>query len=319
MELTYPDITSATERIAGAIRPVTLVPLDAGTITSSGAGPCQVWLACEFLQYTGSIAARGARNLVSAHREDGTLPDAGITLASRGNAGLAAAWAARCAGARATVFLPETLNRATLDRLESYGAGVHMVGARLADARTACREFAGATGALLVDVGEDPLIAAGAGTLVAEIRQHLPDLGTLVVPVGAGGVFTGIAIAADQYGIRVVNAEPERYGVLHSAISTGRIVDVEVDSIAADSFGTHRISPAALAAAQRCDTRSVVVTDTAIIAARRALWRQYRLVVEHAAATALAALTARAYRPRPGEKVCVVLSGANTDPTDLAA
>ncbi|MEV6140389.1 threonine/serine dehydratase [Nocardia sp. NPDC051990] len=312
MELSYGDVKAAADRIAGHVRPVAIAPGD--QVAPTG----ELWLALEFMQHTGSFKARGARNFIQAHQDDGTLPDAGVTIASGGNAGLACAWAAREQDVPATVFLPTTAPLVKVERLRGYGAEVRLVGTEYADALAACLEFADTSGALPSHAYDNPYIAAGAGTLMVEIHQLLPQLDTVVVAVGGGGLFAGVATAADHYGVRTIAVEPERCRALHDAIQAGRTVDVPVDSIAADSLGARRATELALHAAQNYDVSSVLVPDTDIIAARMALWQDRRLAVEHAAATAVAALTTRVYRPEPGERVCVVLCGANTDPADLA-
>ncbi|MFF9004931.1 serine/threonine dehydratase [Streptomyces goshikiensis] len=305
-QLDYAAVRAAAGRIAGAIRPAAVVPAAEG-----------VWYALEYLQHTGSFKARGARNFLAAHHRAGTLPEAGVTIASGGNAGLACAWAARAQGVPATVFLPANAPRVKVERLRGYGAEVRLVGDRYADALAACEEFAAASGALASHAYDHPLIAAGAGTLLDEIRAALPGLDTVVVAVGGGGLFAGIATAAREHGVRVVAAEPENSRALNAALEAGRVVDVAVDSVAGDSLGATRVSAAALAAARYEDVRSVLVPDQAITAARRALWEEHRIVVEAGAATALAALRTA---PQPlGERVAVVLCGANTDPGDLTA
>ncbi|MFE6854407.1 serine/threonine dehydratase [Streptomyces sp. NPDC057674] len=318
--LTYADIKTAADRIAGQVRPVTVAEAE------PGAEAYTLHLALEHMQHTGSFKARGAQNFLLAHREDGTLPAAGVTIASGGNAGLACAWAALRQGVRATVFLPTTAPKVKADRLAGYGADVRLVGTEYAEALAACEAFAAETGALASHAYDHPLIAAGAGTLLDEIHDRIPDLDTVVVAVGGGGLFSGVATAARHHGIRTVAVEPENCRALDAALRAGHPVDVPVDSVAADSLGARRASATALAAARHDGVRTVLVPDTAIIRARRALWHDRRLAVEHAAATALAALTAPdrpdettyGYRPAPGEKVCVVLCGANTDPADLA-
>ncbi|WP_433658131.1 threonine/serine dehydratase [Nocardia sp. CA-128927] len=312
MELTHSDIKAAVERVAGQVRPIAIAPGDDE----------QLWFALELLQHTGSFKARGALNFLLTHRENGTLPDAGVTIASGGNAGLACAWAARSQGVRSRVFLPTTAPKVKVDRLRSYGAEVTLIGTQYADALAASREFAAETGALLSHAYDNPLIAAGAGTLMAEIHQQLPDLDTVVVAVGGGGLFAGIATAADHYGVRTIAVEPTRCRALNASIEAGQLVDVDVDSIAADSLGARRATELALYAAQNYNVTSVLVDDADIIAARRAVWEDRRLAVEYGAATALAALRGGAnppvFRPEPGEQVCVVVCGANTDPSDLA-
>ncbi|MFF8268140.1 serine/threonine dehydratase [Streptomyces sp. NPDC016562] len=304
-QLDYAAVRAAADRIAGGIRPVAVVPAAEG-----------VWYALEHLQHTGSFKARGARNFLAAHHRAGLLPAAGVTIASGGNAGLACAWAARALSVPATVFVPESAPRVKVDRLRGYGAEVRLVGDRYAQALAACREFAADSGALSSHAYDHPLIAAGAGTLLDEIRAALPGLDTVVVAVGGGGLFAGVATAAREHGVRVIAAEPEHCRALNAALDAGRVVDVPVDSVAADSLGATRVSADALAAAQEENVTSVLVPDEAITAARRALWEEHRIVVEAGAATALAALR-RAPRP-PGERVAVILCGANTDPGDLA-
>ncbi len=303
-QLDYAAVRAAADRIAGSVRPVAVAPAADG-----------VWYALEHLQHTGSFKARGARNFLAAHHRAGTLPAAGVTIASGGNAGLACAWAARDQDVPATVFLPANAPRVKVERLRGYGAEARLVGDRYAEALAACEEFAADSGALSSHAYDHPLIAAGAGTLLDEIRAALPGLDTVVVAVGGGGLFAGIATAAREHGVRVVAAEPENCRALNAALAAGRPVDVAVDSVAADSLGATRVSADALAAAQDEAVRSVLVPDAAITDARRALWEEHRIVVEAGAATALAAQ--RGAREPLGERVAVLLCGANTDPGDL--
>ncbi|MFE7639612.1 serine/threonine dehydratase [Kitasatospora sp. NPDC057518] len=302
-QLTYDEVEAAGKRIAGRVRPVAVAPGDDGGRT---------WLALEFLQHTGSFKARGAQNFLLAHAEAGTLPDAGVTIASGGNAGLACAWAARELGVHATVFLPETASPVKLARLRSYGAEVRLAGREYAEALAACEEFAAGSGALSSHAYDHPLIAAGAGTVLSEIRAGVPGLDTVVVSVGGGGLFAGVAVAAREHGIRVLAVEPTGSRALNAALAAGRPVDVPVDSVAQDSLGARRATALAVDAAAHEGVRSVLVDDEAIVRARRQLWEDRRIAVEYAAATALAAVD-RA----EGERVAVLLCGANTDPSDL--
>ncbi|MEU1087285.1 threonine/serine dehydratase [Streptomyces sp. NPDC005892] len=341
--LTYGDIEAATDRISGRVLPVAIAPVDAGAIPTAHRDPlddrpdaaCEVWLALEYMQHTGSFKARGAQNFIQAHRDAGTLPDHGVTIASGGNAGLACAWAAQQQGISATVFLPTTAPEVKVAKLRGYGADVRLVGTEYAEALAACEDFAKATGALPSHAYDHPLIAAGAGTLLEEIRARVPGLDTVVVAVGGGGLFAGIATAAQHHGIRTVAVEPENCRALNAALQAGRPVDVPVDSIASDSLGARRTSAMALHSAQQDRVHSVLVGDDEIVRARQSLWDHQRIAVEHGAATALAALIAaphhvpdrdlttrpkgssRNYRPANGERVAVVLCGANTDPSGL--
>ena len=308
----YDDVKAAAERIAGVTRTVPVVP--AGP---AAPGTAEVHFALDFLQHSGSFKDRGAANFVAAHREAATLPEAGVVIASGGNAGLACAWAAAAQGVRATVFVPTTAPQVKVDRLRALGADVRQAGREYAEALAASRRFAEESGALSSHAYDDPYIAAGAGTLLPEILTALPGLDTVIVAVGGGGLFTGTAIAAHQLGVRVVAVEPEHCRALNAGVEAGRPVDVPVDSVAADSLGARRTSEMALYWARRAEAVSVLVPDASITEARRALWTGHHLAVEHAAATALAALRTGAYRPGPGERVAVVLCGANTDPATL--
>ncbi|MEU5515973.1 MULTISPECIES: serine/threonine dehydratase [Streptomyces] len=319
--LAHDDIKAATDRIAGRVRPVAVVPTGPGETAEGRVPPGrQVFLALEFMQHTGSFKARGAQNFLQAHRDAGTLPDVGVTIASGGNAGLACAWAARQQGVPATVFLPATAPAVKVARLRSYGAEVRLVGTEYAEAQAACAEFAAATGALASHAYDHPLIAAGAGTLLEEIRARVPGLDTVVVAVGGGGLYAGVATAARHHGIRTVPVEPLHCRALGAAVEAGRPVDVTVDSVAADSLGARRATAMALHAARQDGARPLTVPDDGIVRARQELWDHHRLAVEHAAATAYAAVL-----PSPdtgeslveGERIAVVLCGANTDPGDL--
>lgn len=318
-QLTYADVREAADRIRGWVRPVPVAQVEPGSFGTPES--CSVWLALEHLQFTGSFKARGAQNFLAAHAEQGTLPDAGVTIASGGNAGLACAWAARAQGVRATVFVPTTAPDVKVRRLREYGADVRLVGSEYAEALGACREFAAGSGALTSHAYDHPLIAAGAGTVLDEMRDQVPELDTVIVAVGGGGLFSGVAAAAQEHGVRTVAVEPRTCRALNAALEAGKPVDVPVASVAADSLGARRASAMALAAAAGDEVRSVLVDDEAIVLARRSLWAERRLAVEHAAATAVAALgpagQQAAYSPAEGERIAVLLCGGNTDPSDL--
>ncbi|GAA3863698.1 serine/threonine dehydratase [Streptomyces sedi] len=300
--LGYADVRAASERIAGVTRPVALAH-----------GGERTWFALEFLQHTGSFKARGALNFLSERRAAGRLPAAGVAIASGGNAGLAAAWAAAREGVPATVFTPTTAPAVKVARLRALGAEVRQVGTEYAEAAEACAEFVAESGALASHAYDQPLVAAGAGTLVEEIVAARPSVTTVVVAVGGGGLLAGVAAAAAEHGLDVVGVEPAHCRAWHAALEAGRVVDVPVASVAADSLGARRVSADALWWGRQPHVRAELVEDEAIVAARLRLWREHRIAVEHAAATALAG----APEGTAGE-VCVVLCGANTDPSDLA-
>jgi threonine dehydratase len=309
--ITLAEVNEAARRISGRVRRVPVIPLEADQQGWPG-----VFLALEFGQFTGSFKARGATNLATFHLENGTMPEAGVTIASGGNAGLACAWAARATGTPATVFVPVTAPAFKVAKLRAYGADVRLVGTEYAEALDASVAHADSTGALLSHAYDHPLMAAGAGTLASEILES-GGADTIMVAVGGGGLFAGTAAAVSGAGIKVVAVEPENCRALHAALSHGGPVDVPVDSIAADSLGARRASSTAYELATAGNVVSVLVPDAAIVAARQGLWDNHRIVVEHGGATALAALECGAYVPETDERVVVVLCGANTDPADL--
>ncbi|MEY9933171.1 threonine dehydratase [Catenulispora sp. GP43] len=306
------DVKDAADRLAGVIRPLTVVPADAAAVPG-----VRVHLALEFLQHSGSFKARAAANLTAALLEAGAMPAAGMVTSTGRNADLGAAWAGQRFGVPVTSFLARDAAPVMVERLRGFGADMRVGGASQAEAQRAAAEFAARTGAVDAYTHDEGLTSAGAGTILLELVQAVPDLDTVVVAVGAGGMFSGVTAAADAHGVRVVGAEPEGSRALRAALDAQEVRDVDVETIAADSLGAPRVSAAALAWARSADIRSVVVDDAAIVAARRFLWERHRLVVEHGSATALAVLREGAYRPEPGERVGVVLCGANTDPADL--
>ncbi len=172
------------------------------------------------------------------------------------------------------------------------------------------------TGAVYCHAYDQPEIAAGAGTVGSELLDQLRSVDTVLVAVGGGGLMAGVAAAVEGHA-KVVAVEPETAPTLHAALSAGKPVDVAVSGVAADSLGARSIGDIGFSVAVRTAVESVLVSDDDIVAARSALWDGYRMVVEHGAAAAYAALASGAYVPRPYERVAVILCGANTDPASL--
>ena len=308
----HSDVEAARVRISGRVRRTPLSPVDRDAF----AGP--TWLKLEYLQHTGTFKARGAFNRILSASEQGHLdPAVGIVVASGGNAGLANAYAARALGVPATVFVPTTAPPVKVEKLRRYGAQVVLHGAEYAAAYEAARGYAAQSGAVHCHAYDQPEIAAGAGTLGLEILDELDaQVDTVIVAVGGGGLMAGVA-AAVEGSAHVVGVEPATIPTLRTALDNGGPADVSVSGVAADSLGARRLGHIAYEVAVRTHVRSLLVSDQDVIAARHLLWDQYRIVVEHAAATALAALTSAAYTPAAEERVVVVLCGANTSPNDL--
>jgi threonine dehydratase len=311
--ITSSDVRAAATRIAGHVRTTPLIEADQRAFPSAA----RVWLKLEQLQHTGSFKVRGAFNRILSAAEQGTLPMAGVVAASGGNAGLAVAYAAARNGLPARVYVPTATPRVKVARLREYGAEVVQDGARYADAYEAAAKHAARTGALFCHAYDQPEICAGQGTLGLELlNQADEEVNTVLVAVGGGGLMAGVA-AATEGRVTVVGVEPDTIPTLHAALAAGHPVDVTVSGVAADSLGATRLGDIAYAMAASTRTRSVLVSDADIIAAREHLWERYRLAVEHGGATAFAALFTGAYQPAEGERIGVVLCGANTDPATL--
>jgi threonine dehydratase len=301
------DVDAARRRIAGRIRRTPVLRAD---------GP--VWFKLEFLQYAGSFKTRGMVNQILAGAERGALPAVGIVVASGGNAGLAAAYAARELSVPAEVFVPVTAPPVKVAKLAKLGARVVQVGNEYAEAYAAAAVHADLTGALFCHPYDDPDMVAGNGTLGLELLEQIPDgFDTVLVAVGGGGLIAGVTAALSEHA-RVVAVEPVTCASLHEAMAAGRPVDVPVSGVAADSLGARRVGRIGYEVTTAAGVASLLVDDRAIVEARRQLWEEYRIVVEHGSAAAQAALTSGAYVPAGGERVVVLLCGANTDPADLA-
>jgi threonine dehydratase len=277
-----------------------------------GVDCAEVWLKLEQLQTSGSFKARGMLNRLLSN----PIPPSGVIVASGGNAGIATAAAARELGVRCEVFVPEVSSPAKRAKLAALGAEVVVTGAAYSEALQACLARQQQTGALLTHAYDQSEVVAGAGTLALEIEQQagLPD--AVLVSVGGGGLIAGIASWFEQRS-RVVALEPELAPTLFRAREAGQPVDVSVGGIAADSLGAKRIGDLGWAATQAHVRDALLLSDDAIRAAQLWLWKELRLAVEPAAALPLAALRSGAYVPRPDEKVCLIICGANLDPASL--
>ena len=273
----------------------------------------EIWLKLEHLQISGSFKARGMLNRLRAN----PIPASGAIVASGGNAGIATAAAARHLGVPCEVHLPSVSSEAKRARLRDLGATVVITEGAYADALQTCLKRQLETGALLTHAYDQPEVVAGAGTLAKEIESEagLPD--QILVSVGGGGLISGVAAWCGRRS-RVIALEPELAPTLYRARETGEPVDVAVSGIAADSLGAKRIGSIAWDITQRHVANAMLLPDSAIRAAQLWLWREMKLAVEPAAALGLAALQSGAVKPRPDEKICLILCGGNVDPATLA-
>ena len=277
-----------------------------------GLPPFRLTLKLELVQHAGSFKTRGAfANLLL--REPG---DAGVAAASGGNHGAAVAYAAQTLGVRARIFVPTISSPAKIERIRSYGADLVVIGERYAEALAACEQWTAESHALAVHAFDQPETLLGQGTLGRELERQRPDVETLLVAVGGGGLIGGIA-AWYAGAVRLVGVEPAASPTLYEALRAGKPVDAPTGGVAADSLAPKRVGELMFPLAQRYVERVALVEDDAIRQAQRALWEVARIVAEPGAAAPLAALISGAYVPAAGERVAVLVSGANTTAVDF--
>ena len=308
-EISRAQIAATEPVIRPHIRRTPVVAVDAADF---GLAAAPLLLKLELMQHSGSFKARGAFANLCLRR----VPPAGVAAASGGNHGAAVAYAAMRRGVPAKIFVPRISSPAKIQRIRDYGADLVVGGERYDDARAACEAYIAESGALSVHAFDQAETMLGQGTLAMELEAQAPELQTVLVGVGGGGLIGGIA-AWHGGRVRVVGVEPEASPTLARALEAGRPVDAEAGGIAADSLAPRRVGERVFPIAQRHVERVVLVTDDAIRAAQVALWRTLRVVAEPGGAAALAALLSRRYEARQGERVGVVVSGGNTVAVDF--
>jgi len=268
----------------------------------------------EFLQHAGSFKARGAfTNLLTRD-----IPKAGVVAASGGNHGVAVAYAAGKLGIPAKIFVPTVASSDKIDRIRRSGADLVIVGDRYADALAASERWLAQSGAMPIHAFNQRETLLGQGTVALEFDQQCPRLDTLLVSVGGGGLIGGIA---GWYGskIKLIGVEPEAAPTLSNALNAGHPVDSPAGGIAAESLAPKRVGELMFPLAQTYVEKVILVNDQEIAQAQEAIWSVLRVVTEPGGATAFAALLSRRYQPKPGERIGVLLCGANTTAVNFAA
>ena len=290
---TLADIDTARERLAGVARETPIYPSE--TFTQLAGRP--VLLKAENLQRTGSFKIRGAYNTISTL--GATEREAGVVAASAGNHGQAVAWAAREAGTRATIFMPEDAPMAKVEATAAYGGAVELVGESFEAAVAAAQEHVERTGATLVHAFEDPRVIAGQGTIGLELAEQAPEAETVLIPVGGGGLAAGISLALRERrpGQRIVGV------VCRPGLTIADGISVKERGVLASSI------------LERTLDDTVEVSDEEISDALVLCLERKKLLVEGAGAAGLAALLAG--RAGGSGAAAVLLSGGNIDATTL--
>ena len=300
---TLADIRAARERIHGAARE-TPVYVSESFERMTGR---EVWLKAENLQRTGSFKIRGAVNCVASLSDEERA--AGVVAVSAGNHAQAVAWAAREAGIDATIFMPQDTPVAKVEATQNYGAKIELGGEMFDDAQEHASAYAETSGATFVHPFEDERVIAGQGTIGLELVEQLPDIGTVVVPIGGGGLASGIAIAAKELkpGLRIVGVQAAACAPFAGGVSHGFTI--------AEGIAVKNPGELTLTIVKDLLDDVVTVTDEEISQAIVLSLERAKLLVEGAGAASLAALLA----DRVGGKgpVAVLLSGGNIDPSLL--
>ncbi|MFC7448824.1 threonine ammonia-lyase [Rhodococcus daqingensis] len=312
MELVTRDqIAAADELLAPVIR---RTPMLASRVLSKRCGH-DVWLKCENLQRTGSFKPRGAYNRIAnltAEQRAG-----GVVAASAGNHAQGVAWAATELGITSTVFMPVGAPLPKLVATRAYGATVHLHGHSVDDALVAAREFADATGAVLIHPFDHADVVAGQATVGLEILEQLPEVGTIVVPTGGGGLLAGIAAAVRDSGraVRLVGVQAEQAAAWPGSLAAGEPVAAPALSTMADGIAVGLPGRVPFAHVTELVDEVVTVSEDALSRALLLCSERAKLIVEPAGAAAIAALmSCPAESLRLEGPVCAVLSGGNIDP-----
>ena len=305
------DQISATEKI---IRPhIRRTPIIEGDGGDFGLDSIPLLFKLELLQHSGSFKARGAfANLLLRK-----IPQAGVVAASGGNHGAAVAFAAMKLGVPAKIFVPTVASPEKIARIRGYGAELVVTGERYADALAASERWAAESGALTLHAYDQPETLLGQGSVGLEFEQQAPDLDSLLVAVGGGGLIGGVASWYANR-IKIIGVEPEAAPTLHNALQAGHPVDSPAGGIAADSLAPNRVGKLMFPIAQKFVSSVILVQDDAIQQAQQALWKVLRIVAEPGGAAAFAALLSGRYKPQPGERVGILVCGGNTDAVNFA-
>ena len=306
------DLREARARVARHAR---TTPLLVSESLSERCGH-RVALKCENLQAGGAFKMRGATNFIS--RLDPAARGRGVITYSSGNHGIAVAHAARRAGVKAVVVMPRTAPAVKVDRVRALGAEVHLAGTTSLDRKERAEVLQKDLELAMVPPFDHPWIIAGQSTCGVEILEQMPEVGTVLVPVGGGGLIAGVALACAYHraGIRVIGIEPEGAAKMSASLRAGGPVTLPSVGSIADGLLPSRPGDLTFAVTRAFVAEVVTVADDAIRAAAVFLLSHEHLLVEWSGAVGVAGLLAGAVKTFD-EPTAVVLSGGNADPAAL--
>jgi len=276
-----------------------------------------VWAKLETLQPTGSFKVRGGLAAVAATLEH--EPGRAVVAASAGNHGLGLAYAASKLGAEVTVVVPTGASAAKVAALQQFDVRLVLHGEGYRDAETHALELAERDGSRYVSPYNDPDVIAGQSTLVHELMEQVPALGTIVVPCGGGGLLAGVVLGLEGTGVRVVGVESEASPSMSTALRAGGIVPIDVEPTVADGLAGN-LEPGAVTVGIALDHNAQVLTvsEADIRSAMAFSASKMGLVLEGAGAVGVAALRAGVVMPDSGRETVVLLTGRNVAPNLLS-
>jgi threonine dehydratase len=309
-----PVTAETIEAAAADLRPhLPPTPLQYSRAFTTKSG-CHVFLKIEGVQPTRSFKVRGA--LTKLIRMPAEQRAAGVITASAGNHGQGVAYAAQTFGVPATVYVPDNANALKVEAIKRLGSRVVHFGRSYNEAYLEALRAQEAGGATFVHAYDDPDVVAGQGTIAVELLRQLDELAagadTVLVPVGGGGLISGISayLKARRPGIRVLGVEPSGADALTRSLEAGRLVTLERVATMADGLAASAPGPLTLGIAQACVDGMIRVEESEMLRAIRLFFEWEHLLAEPAGAAALAALLYH-YTPQANERVVVILSGAN--------
>lgn len=311
MTVTLDDIRAAARRIEGKVR---LTPMmRAAPMKTNPAPGADLVLKLDCLQPTGSFKVRGSMNTLLSLSEEQIAR--GLITASGGNHGLAVGYAAAMGGTRAIVYLPSSAPVSKSEKLRDWGAEVRVEGAVFDDAAKAAVAEAERSGMTFVHPFSPPSVVAGQGTLGLEILDQLPDVDTVLVAIGGGGLIAGVATAikAVKPSVRIVGIEPRGAPTHHASRAAGELVTLDKIDTKAGTLAPRRTEPLNFELVSKHVDELVLVSDQAMTEAARWLWFELGIAAELSGAAAIAALQTRAVSIAPGETICAIICGAGTD------
>lgn len=308
--ITLADIRAAQDRITPHIRRTPLIEVQAVAERPTDA---RLWLKLECLQVTGSFKMRGATNKALSMPPE--VLKNGIVTASGGNHGLATAEAARRAGVPAKIFVPITVAPLKLEKLKRLGADVKVVGSIWNETNEYALEYARSTGGAYFHPFADPAVVAGQGTLALEILEQNPELDTLLIAIGGGGLITGMAVAlkALKPSIRVIGIEPVGCPTFHASIAAGKVVRLPKVTTRVATMACAETDPDVFALSRPLIDEVVLVEDEAMVEAARWLWYEFGLAADLSGAAAVAAMREERIRFESDRNICALVCGAGTE------